>query len=124
MRIAIDIDGTITRAPEFFGFLAAALRAAGHRVYIMSFRTDVDETRSELAEWGIPYDELHVATARLIHEHGYYRWKGALCKQFEIDVLFDDMPEVLRHVDSRTIAMMPVDGSLGCVTYQEPGLPA
>ena len=32
MRVAIDIDGTITRCPVFFSIVSRALLAAGHQV--------------------------------------------------------------------------------------------
>ena len=36
MRVALDIDDTITLHPEFIAFLSNALLAAGHGVYIGS----------------------------------------------------------------------------------------
>ncbi len=38
MKAALDIDGTITERPEFFAVLSRALRAAGHRVLILTYR--------------------------------------------------------------------------------------
>ena len=39
MIAQIDIDATITAAPEFFAWLTRALKRDGHRVLIVSSRT-------------------------------------------------------------------------------------
>lgn len=36
MNIGIDIDGTLTRYPEFFQELGRVWRAAGHKVYLIT----------------------------------------------------------------------------------------
>jgi len=36
MRVSFDLDGTITKHPEFFVALGKALLAAGHTVYILT----------------------------------------------------------------------------------------
>jgi hypothetical protein len=38
MKVALDIDGTISEHPEFFVMLSAALRAAGHHVLVLTYR--------------------------------------------------------------------------------------
>ena len=40
MVVAFDIDDTISRHPQFFAFLTQALIAAGHKVLIITFRSD------------------------------------------------------------------------------------
>ena len=44
MKVALDIDDTITRCPDFFAFLSKALKDAGHHVYVVSYRADRDAT--------------------------------------------------------------------------------
>ena len=40
MVIGLDIDGTITRHPEFFAFISQALVQGGHRLVVITFRKD------------------------------------------------------------------------------------
>jgi ribonucleotide monophosphatase NagD (HAD superfamily) len=81
LKVALDVDGVITKAPEFFATLTAALRQAGHEVYIL---TDHDETlrearEEELAGWGVEYDCLVIT-----------RRKQAFFEDLEMDVALDD----------------------------------
>lgn len=47
MNVGLDIDGTITENPQFFALLSRVLRAAGHKVHIVSYRDpkSVEETK-------------------------------------------------------------------------------
>ena len=56
VHIAIDIDDTITHAPEFFSLLTHALRDA--RVSVISFRDNEGEARDLLDELRIRFDRL------------------------------------------------------------------
>ncbi|MBP7935413.1 MAG: hypothetical protein KA354_12275 [Phycisphaerae bacterium] len=127
MRIAFDIDDTITRCPEFFAVISKALRAAGHKVYIISYREDRGFAEEDLAECGVSYDELILfadderkAGGAKSWQDEAGRWKAEVCRQLEIDVLFDDMPEVVSALDEQTAAFMTVDPSLGSVAYERP----
>ena len=125
MRVAFDVDDTITRCPEFFALLSRALRAGRSQVYIITFREDREGTEQELREWGIEYDELVMATDGELDACGFYRWKADACRRRKIDIFFEDMPEVINLLDESTIAMMPIDPPLGKVAYEatteEPG---
>lgn len=84
LKIAIDVDGVITEAPQFFAALSSAVRSAGHTVYVLS---DYDEAfrdlrEEELAEYGIEYDEL-ILTRR----------KTEYFEDLEIDFAIDDEAE-------------------------------
>ncbi len=84
MKIAIDVDGVITEAPDFFSVLTRSLKADGHLVFIV---TDFDEhfrkdREKELDEYGIAYDEL-VITAD----------KEQFCRENNIDYAIDDDAE-------------------------------
>ena len=87
MRIGLDIDGLLDEWPDFFAFLSATLRAAGHYIAVLTYRDPVLRTRTEgqLAGWGITYDELHFAQS--------LSDKGRLCRELSIDVYFDDQDE-------------------------------
>ena len=109
MVVGIDIDDTITRCPEFFAFLTRALVGAGHEVVIITFREDRAEAEAVLKGWGIVYDKLVMSSLDACFEYGVYEWKGAMCREYGVDVLFEDDPEVLKHVGDETVCMMPVD---------------
>jgi hypothetical protein len=96
MRVGLDIDGLLDERPEFFAFLAAALRSVGHFVAVLTYR-DPDSrgrTEADLARLGVGYDELHFA--RSLGD------KGRLCRELGLDVYFDDQDECLVGVDERT----------------------
>jgi len=97
MKVALDIDGTISEHPEFFAMLSAALRAAGHRVLVITFRDPArnEATRGHLADWGIVYDELVIAPS--------LRSKGELCAQHEVDLFFDDQDECITEVPESVV---------------------
>ncbi len=59
MKVALDIDGTISEHPEFFAMLSSALRAAGHQVLILTYRDQAsgEATRAQVIAWGIQFDE-------------------------------------------------------------------
>ncbi len=93
MKIAIDVDGVITEAPDFFSALTKSLKAAGHSVFIV---TDFDEhfrkdREKELDEYGIAYDEL-VITAD----------KEQFCRENRIDYALDDDVEYFPGAVSNT----------------------
>ena len=92
MKVALDIDGTISEHPEFFAVLSSSLRAAGHQVLVLTYR---DPTRSEvakaqLAAWGVEFDELVIAPS--------LEAKGELCGILGVDLFFDDQDECIATV--------------------------
>jgi len=93
MNVGIDIDFTITELPELFSILSKALRAAGHKVYVVSYRSqdDLEETEVELRGLGMEYDGIYLSdTAERIGE-----FKSRLAVELDLDMFFDDMPEAL-----------------------------
>jgi uncharacterized HAD superfamily protein len=92
MNVALDIDGTISEHPQFFAVLSVALRAAGHRVIVLTYRDPerADATRAQLAGWGVAFDELVIA--------GSLAAKGALCAAHGVDLFFDDQDECITDV--------------------------
>lgn len=62
MIVGLDIDGTITAAPEFFRMLSEAVYRDGGKVIIVSARSNTRharrETEFELRELGILYSKL------------------------------------------------------------------
>lgn len=124
MQIGLDIDGTITRCPQFFAVVSKALMAAGHKVYIVSYREDRGFAEEDLAEHGVSYDELILPTAaelRRVQPTAWRahaaQWKAEVCRKLGIEILFEDLPEVIAALDPTTVAFMAVDPALGRVTY-------
>lgn len=99
MVIALDIDDTISKNPEFFSFLSQAAVAAGHTVIIITYREDRGIAEAELEAWGIAWHSLILATSSDLDTHGFNQWKGWVCRQHAVDVFFEDMIEVMEHVD-------------------------
>lgn len=109
MIIALDIEDTITRRPEFFATITKALRNDGHRIIIITFRLDRAATTDDLERWAIHYDELVTCSLDEHLEHDLEAWKGRVCRERGVDIFFEDNPAVLRHVDPSVACFMPVD---------------
>tara|TARA_B110000037_G_C16857105_1_gene398382 strand:+ start:85 stop:462 length:378 start_codon:yes stop_codon:yes gene_type:complete len=109
MRIALDIDDTITRCPEFFSFISKALIDAGHKVIIITFRYDRLETKRFLVELGIQYTTLVTSNLHTDYYDDVNTWKGEVCSRYKVDIFFEDMPAVLQHVDPSTLCFMPIE---------------
>jgi hypothetical protein len=92
MKVALDIDGTISESPEFFAVLSAALRAAGHFVLVLTYRDPdrVEATKAQLVTWGVEFDELVFAPT--------LEGKGQLCATHGVDLFFDDQDECIATV--------------------------
>lgn len=62
MNIGIDLDDTISEAPEFFAVLSAAFLARGHAVHVVTYREPGTESSvaSELREHGVPFTALQL----------------------------------------------------------------
>lgn len=105
----MDIDDTITRHPVFFAFLSNALIAAGHEVLILTFRIDRAGADADLRTWGVVYSELITPSPDPDSWDGTDEWKAQVCRERGVQVLFEDSPEVLRHVDQSVLGLMAVD---------------
>jgi hypothetical protein len=130
MHIGLDLDGTITRCPEFFSVVSKALIAAGHKVYVVTWREDREFTLEDLAEHQITFDQLIMPKQEEIrgvppHEWNAAasRWKAQVCRSMGIDILFEDMPEVANALDRRTAMFLAVDHTFGKLAYvkEQPG---
>ena len=92
MKIALDIDGTISDHPEFFATLSATFRAAGHQILVLTYRDPEKavSTKNQLANWGVEFDELVFA--------GSLEGKGELCAAHGVHIFFDDQDECIAGV--------------------------
>jgi len=110
MNIGIDIDDTITALPEYFKELTNAFTQKGHKIHIVTSRTDNDvareSTRKELAELGIVYSALYflpdskvagtVCTHKELDWYQKYLWqKVDYCIKNKITIYFDDDKKVV-----------------------------
>ncbi len=119
MRIALDIDDTITRHPQFFAFLSKALIDSDHKVYIISYRQGQEEVKADLAGYGISFTKLVLPSNDDLDHEGFYQWKATACRRLGIEVFFEDMPEVVNELDANVLALVPFDADLGRLTYIE-----
>ena len=110
MNVALDIDGTITKAPLFFSLLSRSVRSAGGKVFIVTSRANIGgvaaQTRQELITDRIEFDELYIIPDRedeqlpCLHQgldwHQKYLWqKVKLCLDQNVEVMFEDDPQVI-----------------------------
>ena len=110
MHVVLDIDDTITHAPEFFRLMTRALSDA--RVTVITFRPDREDAASELDRIGIRYEELITSNdARYPMAPGepLARWKARTVMELGADVFFEDMPEVIRLIKPPTSVFMACD---------------
>ena len=104
MKVALDIDGTISEHPELFALLSAAMRAAGHAVVVLTYRDPerAEHTKAQLAAWRISYDEIVFA--------GSLSGKGELCRRHGIDVFIDDQDECIVGVPEGVLVLKVRNG--------------
>lgn len=111
MNIGIDIDGTITKYPEFFMELGKLFREAGHSVYVITgLGNDGLAKRMEKYTWfedNSWYDGI-ITTANyndkekaLIgktqsNEDIVGMFKQRICKELNIAIMFDDQAHIHR----------------------------
>jgi uncharacterized HAD superfamily protein len=98
MKIAFDLDGTITAFPEFFRLLSECWN---DDVYVITFRSGYDEAVDEAKKRGIKFTELYLAKDD--------DDKARIVKQLGVEAFFDDMPEFLIHV-AKNVACFLVRG--------------
>jgi hypothetical protein len=119
MRVAFDIDDTITRCPEFFAVISQALMASGHDVYIISYRSGRGAVEHELEGYGIRFRHILLPSDEDLDRFGFYEWKVHACRNLKIDIFFEDMPEVVNGLDASVLAFVPFDPDLGKLDYVE-----
>ncbi len=117
MRIGFDIDDTMSRHWPFFSLISRALLDGGHEVIVITFRSDRALAAAELSERGVVWSELVVADQEEIDTVGFAQWKGEICRRREVEIFFDDMPEVINHLPESTVGMMSVLPAQGLVYY-------
>ena len=87
MKIALDLDGTITRYPEFFATLS---QLWDDDVYVITFRDSMETSVADCRRYGVKYKEIILANKD-------DDTKAIEIERLGIGVFFDDMPEFLIH---------------------------
>ena len=84
MKIAVDLDGTISEYPEFFRLFTKAMSQAGCKIYVVTDRPPGAEqiVSEQLKGYGITYDVIEI-TGR----------KDTFILKEGITVLFDDVDD-------------------------------
>jgi hypothetical protein len=105
MNVAFDIDGTISRRPDFFAILSRAIRSDGGKVFVVTSRSSNAEverqTRRELRSWGVQLDELVIIPDgdrdRMPCPHAGLDWyrqylwqKVSVCLDRDVAIVFED----------------------------------
>lgn len=105
MRIALDVDGTITKYPKFFAFISKKLVLEGHAVTILTSRANcpevITETLSELRSYGVVWtnycfvgDGSDRDDSEFPSELNWFEkqiWqKAEYCQKNEINLMFED----------------------------------
>ncbi|MGE0434654.1 MAG: HAD family hydrolase [Planctomycetota bacterium] len=113
MKIGLDLDGTITAAPEFFRIVAEALLQAGHEVHVITWRRPefLKRTQRTLDELGMRYSALHVPeiadTLKPVE-----LWKARVVVELGIELMIDDSADVLGNLPT-TVKRMWMCGQPG-----------
>jgi hypothetical protein len=92
MKIGLDLDGTITDAPEFFSLITSMI-ISQHEVHIITYREDAKENvAAELDGYGVKYTEIHLPPW---NSESAPAWKREIAETLDLDIMFEDSPEVL-----------------------------
>ena len=84
--IALDLDGTIARYPEFFSKLS---HLWDDDVYVITVRSDMESCIDDCRRYNIKYKEIILASSENDN-------KAKIIERLGIEVFFDDMPEFAR----------------------------
>ena len=110
MNVALDIDGTITKKPQFYAILARGVRAAGGKVFVVTSRSNSSDvrkqTKRELDAYGIAFDDLIIIADaegdRIACPHDDLDWyqkylwqKVSVCLKHKVSIVFEDDPKVI-----------------------------
>ncbi len=87
MKIAFDLDGTITEAPEFFSTLS---KLWNDDVYVITYRNDRSKAVAELKKLDIRFTDVILVKS--------FEEKAEIVRRLGIGMYFDDMPEMLKQM--------------------------
>jgi hypothetical protein len=90
MKIAVDLDGTISEYPEFFKLFTKAMSQAGCKIYVITDRPPGTEDMvvEQLQGYGITYDVV-----KITGQKSQYILKEGIGVLFDdVDHYFVDLP--------------------------------
>ena len=111
MRVALDLDGTISADPERFRKLAAALRAKGHKVTVLTgchhdplLPTCKDEKKAllESCGFGHEYDKLKVYPQNSVAQD-----KADYCRRKGVAIMVDNSQRNAQYAPECTTVLVP-----------------
>jgi hypothetical protein len=85
--LGLDLDGTITDSLAFFQILTAVWPG---KVYIVTFREDVEATATYVESLGVRFDRVVCVNS--------FAEKTTVIADLSIKVFIDDMDEVITHI--------------------------
>jgi len=90
MKIAVDLDGTISEYPEFFKLFTKAMSQAGCKIYIVTDRPPGTEENvaEQLQGYGITYDVVKITGQK----NQYILKEGIMVLFDDVDQYFADLP--------------------------------
>ncbi len=90
IKIALDLDGTISEFPEYFKVFTEAMSQAGCKIYILTDRPPGTEDRvaEQLRSYGIKYDVMKITSRK----SDYILAKGINVLYDDTDIYFQDLP--------------------------------
>lgn len=112
MNIGVDIDHTITEAPELFSAMLNGFLASGHKVFIITYRSNLDRlmTEKELESYNVKYTKLIMTPEDPPLPPG--PWKCKIARQIDLDIMIDDAPEVIRDMPKKVKTIWLFDRSI------------
>ncbi len=90
MKIAVDLDGTISEFPEYFKLFTKAMSQAGCKIYVITDKPPGTEAlvAEQLQGYGITYDVIKITSRK-----SQYILKEGITVMFDdIDRYFLDLP--------------------------------
>jgi hypothetical protein len=112
LNIGLDIDGTLTKYPDFLIWLARKIKGDGGKVYVITGLGNGEEFKRKFgaltdkygSDW---FDEVHTSAEfnsdecslinkELDNEKIVGRFKQRLCRELNVSVMFDDMAQTHR----------------------------
>jgi hypothetical protein len=97
--LGLDLDGTIDEAPGLFRLLAQHWPG---KVFVITYRSDRAKAESDLKRFDIRYDQLILVDS--------FEAKAEVIFSNNIQVYFDDQPEMIQNVPSDVNVMLVRNG--------------
>ena len=90
LNLGLDLDGTITEAPEYFSLLKKVWKLAGAKVFVISYRNDLNKAKKDVEQLIGEVDEIILVDS--------FDAKAAVIKEKNIGVYYDDQPEMMFNI--------------------------